>query len=190
MNCQVHSSLVNAMIDLACFSSVFQYGYGKSPYSLNHVQFSEDMNWILHRFLSFPKSLSNHCQQSQADKVCRLGGLLYMKAILQEFPHSSTGPSMLLKQLQQSLSKIPIVESSIQLLVWSSLVGSSLAKTQMKTWFVSFSGRLLTKFGIASFDNGKMALSRILHIREVEKLWAEAVAVGRSMDCKEVICRS
>ena len=195
MSCQVHPSLVKAMVDLAYFSRVLQYARLESSYTLNHMQFSEDMNWIAYRFLSFPKSLADPCQQSEADTACRMGGLLYMKAILQEYPHSSTGPSILLKQLQQSLTKIPIVESCIQLLVWLSFVGSGLARTEMKTWFVSFLGRLLTNFGIASFDDGKLAMSRILHIREVlgksvEKLWAEAVAVGRCMDCKGVTCRS
>jgi hypothetical protein len=118
------------------------------------------------------------------DKATRIASLLYLKAILQEFPHSSTGPSILLSQLQAALAVIPLSSTYSPLLLWLALVGGSFSEGLwgFRRWFVSYLGGLKATMGLHSFDDGEWGgvVSVFLGLRAVfgkafESLWKEEV---------------
>lgn len=189
--CQVLPDLIAIMAELAHFSQAVQFARSESSILYDPAAFSEDMYWIEYKLLSFPTTLPEISEERGIDKACRLGALLYMKAILEEFPHSATGSSILLKQLQESLYKISAVESYAPLLLWLSLVGAALSKTGLdRTWFVAHLAQLTTSVRISSFDDVELAMSRVLCIQKVfgrsfKKLWEEVMVRRRCCTSRE-----
>lgn len=178
--CKVHPDLIATMVELSHFSQAVQLLRTKPEISIDAAAFSEDMYWIEYKLLSFPTAIDS--EEQDVDKACRFGALLYMKAILEEFPHSTTGHSILLGQLQVSLLEISDIRSCAPLLHWLSLVGAGLAKTeQTRKWFVTYLARLMNTVRISSAE---MAMSRMLCIeqdfeRPVEKIREEVKAIRR-----------
>jgi len=134
--------------------------------------------WLEYNFLTFATKLPKGVMETKIDKACRVGALLYMKAILQEFPHSTNGSSLLLGQLRECLTEISIQESTSPLLLWLCLVGGSLSKTEKRTWFVDYLIRIRDISLVPSFDDFEVDLSRMLGLRKVfgrafESLWTE-----------------
>lgn len=70
--------------------------------------------------------------ESVLDKASRIGALLFMKLILEEFPHySANGPSILLQQRQESLSTIDTAITTglmRQWLIWLLVIGAAHSK--------------------------------------------------------------
>jgi hypothetical protein len=60
-----------------------------------------------------------------------------MKSILQEFPHSRTGPMILLSQLREAMSEICFSEELRPLLVWLAIIGAVLSAKEVKSWFLA-----------------------------------------------------
>lgn len=107
---------------------------------LDPKDFLNDIYWIEYELLSFPSSLEVS-QESSIDKATRIGALLFMKSILEEFPHSTTGPLILLQQLQESLSTIDTATTTKQTrqwLIWLFTIGAVHSKREyvIRTWFV------------------------------------------------------
>jgi len=66
-----------------------------------------------------------------------------MKAILEEFPHSPNGSSILLGRLQESLFRIPIVEANAPLIALADTCRSDFVKGGFATRLLSSSFRPL-----------------------------------------------
>jgi hypothetical protein len=142
--------------------------------------FLEDLYFIEYQLLTFPTTISRDMEESPLNKATRIASLLYLKAILQEFPHSSTGPSILLTQLQQALSVIPLSSTYNPLLLWLALVGGSFSDGlwDFRRWFVSYLGGLKAGMALQSFDDDDGEVSRFVGLRSVfgkafEALWIE-----------------
>jgi hypothetical protein len=178
-SCRVHPRLIEIMVDVAHFSQAVQATLiWRTDPSLNVdlKALSEDMYWIEYRLLLFPTThgrLAVGC----VDEACRLGALLYLKALLEEFPHSATGPSVLLKQLQESLRNITINESLSPLLLWLSLIGAALSKSQVKIWFTGMLKQLTIDFQITSFRDYELEMNRVIGLEvlgsSVENIWKD-----------------
>jgi hypothetical protein len=75
------------------------------------------------------------------EKALRLSSLLYLKSILQEFPHSITGPRILLSQLLDSLRfllTIPHTQSHhlSPIICWISTIGALLSGDEKRQCFI------------------------------------------------------
>jgi hypothetical protein len=171
------------MRELALFSQAVQFIKSQQSISVDPEAFSEDMYWIQYKLLSFPTILRAGSKERDIDNACRMGALLYMKAILEEFPHSATGSSILLRRLQESLDKIPVVEVNARILLWLSLIGAALSKHELqRTWFVVHLALLTTFVPLSSFDDENLPVNRILWLqntlgRALKELWAEVMVV-------------
>lgn len=124
---------------LAIFYQSIQFA-SSSRILLDPANFLDDIYWMEYELLSFPLSLEGD-QEPIIDKATRIGALLFMKSILEEYPHSSTGPSILLQQLQESLSTIgtaTTTEQTCQWLIWLFTIGAVHSKRDhiTRTWFV------------------------------------------------------
>ncbi|KAF7903198.1 uncharacterized protein EAF01_006247 [Botrytis porri] len=137
--CGIHSNLRQTMQYLAIFYQSIQFASSFKAL-LDPGDFLDDIYWIEYELLSFPLSLETD-QESTIDKATRIGALLFMKSILEEYPHSSTGPSILLQQLQESLSTIDTAtttEQTCQWLIWLFTIGAVHSQRDhiTRTWFV------------------------------------------------------
>ncbi|RDW77530.1 hypothetical protein BP6252_05583 [Coleophoma cylindrospora] len=132
----VRSDLVEIMVELAYFSSAVLLSKGDSMIQLNPSSLTEDMYWIQHQLLSFSSAPASLHGIGNIDAACRLGGLLYMKALLEEIPHSYTGPSILLDELRTHLEGIASDDGNSSLLTWLTLLGLQFTKQDLpKQWF-------------------------------------------------------
>lgn len=173
------------MVDVAHFSQAILSWRTEPSTNLDPRALSEDMYWIEYRLLLYPTTLQDGLEEWKIDKACRIGALLYMKALLEEFPHSATGPSILLKQLRESLQNITVLDSLSSLLVWLSVVGTAMSKSDMRVWFMGLLTELTVNLRISSFRDHELEMSRVIGLEEVlgssvEKLWVEATEALRA----------
>ncbi|KAH7351097.1 hypothetical protein BKA65DRAFT_396859 [Rhexocercosporidium sp. MPI-PUGE-AT-0058] len=176
--CGVHPSLISTMINLAYFSHAIQENNTKRV-CFDPIAFSDDLYWIEHDLLCFPITLSTNIPGTNLDKALRFGALLYTKTILQEFPNSMTGPTILLARLQESLSEISISESvttSITpLLGLLSLIGGMLSRGEGRDWFVAHLRVVRNANRVTSFDELAGGLNRLLCLGSVFENACEAI---------------
>ena len=180
--CGVHPNLITIMTELACFSQAIHFATEVSVY-FDPATFSEDLYWLEYNFLAFAAKLPEGSTETETDKSCRLGALLNLKAILQEFPHSVNGSSLLLAQLRKSLTGISMQASNSPLLLWLCLVGGSLSETEERAWFVNCLAQIRTVSPVSSFDDFELDLSRMLGLKKVfgkafETLWNETLVTS------------
>ncbi|KAL3420289.1 hypothetical protein PVAG01_08787 [Phlyctema vagabunda] len=127
--CDLHPDLVLIMMDVALFSNALRKAQDDPATVLNPYAFSEDLYWIEYRLLSFTTHLLTPSEEAHIDRACRIAGLLYMKLVLNEFPYSKNGSSILLNTLRESLARLQVTRYSIQLILWISVVGSLASQT-------------------------------------------------------------
>lgn len=181
--CHIHSDLVTNMTELALFTQAIKFSKKHPQILLDANGFSENMHWVQYRFLSFATSLKGGSRGQEIDHACRIGGLLYMRAILEQAPHSTTGASILLRRLQESLDKIHITKVVAPLLLWLALVGAVLSNHELqRTWYVAHLALLTSTVPVSSFDDADMPVNKLLGIQdslgwELKKLWTEVTAI-------------
>ena len=121
----------------------------------------------------------------------RLGAIIYMKEILQNFAFSITGSRILVSKLKTSLSIVLVSQaspSSSALLLWLLVMGSiaSIKNCMDKTFFVTHLVRLCGDLQITDWKDVKERLESILWIGTVldnagEALWEEVQLTGRAL---------
>ncbi|TGO09644.1 hypothetical protein BTUL_0158g00070 [Botrytis tulipae] len=179
----IHPNLIRTMQYLAIFYQSIQFA-SSSRILLDPGNFLDDIYWIEYELLSFPLSLEGD-QEAIIDKATRIGALLFMKSIIEEYPHSSTGPSILLQQLQESLSTIDTAtttEQTCQWLIWLFTIGAVHSKRDhiTRTWFVEqlaglhmerlrdlLVGGQVHAEKLEEEDEGEPQLWRLLELRQV-----------------------
>ncbi|KAF4629668.1 hypothetical protein G7Y89_g8478 [Cudoniella acicularis] len=166
-NSGIHAYLKTTMTKLANFAQAIHHASSTSIL-LDPSSFADDLYHLEHEFLSFPANTPFESEETSIDKACRLGALLYMKAILQEFPHSYMGPSILLQQLQNALEDIAVQGGMDNpLVLWLALVGGSFATGDMRRWFVGYLAQVKAVMGLESFGNGSLGMSGFLGLKSV-----------------------
>ncbi|KAH9212467.1 hypothetical protein DL95DRAFT_304045 [Leptodontidium sp. 2 PMI_412] len=176
---EIHPSIISTMTNLAYLSRSIQENKTKRV-CFDPITFSEDLYWIEHDLLSFPRTLPLNDSETNIDKALRFGALLYTKTTLQQFPNSMTGPTILLARLQESLSEISISKSITPLIGWLSLIGSMLSRGEGKEWFVAHLRVLRDANRVTSFDELAGGMNRLLCLRNVfgnvcEAVWLNVV---------------
>ncbi len=192
-SCNTHPSLTTTMVLLTHFSSAIQFARSSpiGSVSIDPTAFAEDMYNLEYELLSFPTMLALECQESDIDRACRLGALLYLKAILEEFPHSSTGSSVLASQLRETLQKITAVRKCSSMLIWLGMVGAVVTKTNKeRAWFVAFLAILKDGLGISDGEDAGMEFCRVLGMRKtfgrrVDQILDEVMVTRLSHTCQE-----
>jgi hypothetical protein len=162
--CHIHEGLISIMTDLAYFCAALASARSeKSPIFLDPIAYSEDMFSIEHRLLSFP----NLSSQPSITNACRLGALLYIKTILEEFPHSKYGSTLLLQQLRMSLNEMLNTKIETPVLIWLNLIGASLSTAAYREWHVDELTALTSNAGIPLLVEQGLAMSKALPLQAV-----------------------
>ena len=176
----LHPSLIPTMINLAYFTLAIKENKTKRTSFFDPIMFSEDLHRIEHNLLSFPTTLPANSSDTSLDTAVRFGALLYTKSVLQEFPNSTTGPSILLARLQESLSEIEISVSVTPLLAWLSLIGGVLSIGERRQWFVARLRMLRETNRVTSLEELAGGINRLLCLRNAfenvcEDVWLDVV---------------
>lgn len=188
-NCGIHPDLTTIMIALAYFSQAVRSAALDPKFELSRAALTDDVYWIQHRLLVFPTVLANADSETSLDKACRLGALIYMKATVEEFPHSKTGSSILLEKLRGALLQVPITEPVMPLLLWLSHLGAAVSQPCPRKWFVRHLAGLVAMggiSGIASLNDRQLEMARVFSICLVlgtavdERVWADVVMVANN----------
>jgi hypothetical protein len=119
------------------------------PLTLNPDTFSADLHALQHALLALGPIITGAALPSaSASEATRLAALLYMHHLLPEFPHSVTGPTMLLTALQRVLPHVtiavadsshPLPLTLFPLLDWITTVATRVAAAgAMRLWFEQF----------------------------------------------------
>ncbi|KAH8687986.1 hypothetical protein BGZ60DRAFT_522614 [Tricladium varicosporioides] len=166
MRSALHPALIASMIKLTNFSYTITYSM-MTENRLNPSHFTEDLYHLEHEFLSFPTTLPPDSVDAAIDKACRTCALLYLKAILQEFPHSSVGSSVLLDQLKCALNNIPPLQLNSSLVLWLALVGASSSTGERRLWFVKYLTVLKGVMSLATFGDGDPESSGFLELHSI-----------------------
>ncbi|PQE10162.1 Fungal specific transcription factor domain-containing protein [Rutstroemia sp. NJR-2017a WRK4] len=177
----IHPKLIAIMQNVALFAQSIKYA-SNSALRFDPLEFSDDIYWIEYQLLTFPKATSY--QETSIEKATRMGALLFMKSILQEFPHSTTGPEILLRELRDAVSAVEEDEDeedqNRQWLLWLYAIGALLAKGMTREWFVGrLAGGLYAREGEVERNVvggqlwGLLDLGEVLGEREVLLLWDE-----------------
>jgi hypothetical protein len=185
-NCEIHPDLIAIMIALACFAQAIRSATPFNPkLELDPAACSEDMYWIEYRLLSFHSARPKACREKDIDRACRLGALIYIKATLTEFPHSKTGSSFLVEELQEVLQGLPFMQTHIPLLKWLCIIGAAVSKSSdRRKWFVGRLAKLVASSRITSSRDEDLDMTRVLGVRlvlgdSVDKVWESVMGVAK-----------
>ncbi|PQE03655.1 Fungal specific transcription factor domain-containing protein [Rutstroemia sp. NJR-2017a BBW] len=180
----IHPKLIAIMQNVALFAQSIKYA-SNSALRFDPLEFSDDIYWIEYQLLTFP---SYQESEPSIEKATRMGGLLFMKSILQEFPHSTTGPEILLRELRDAVSAVEEDEDedeedpNRQWLLWLYAIGALLAKGMTREWFVGrLAGGWYAREGEGEVEGDVVGgqlwrlldLGEVLGEREVLLLWDE-----------------
>jgi len=165
--CSIHSKLIDTMTELSYFSQTIFFAKSNKTVLFDPATFSEDLYYIEHRLLSFPTTIPAPSQERSIEKACRLAGLLYIKAALQELLLSKNGSSILLVQLKEALTTVWMMEAEEPLLVWVCFVGAALSKGDLRAWLVQYLTQLSACPRIFPFEDEDMEMSRLLSLKKV-----------------------
>ena len=182
-NCDIHADLITIMIALANFTQAMGSAIHHPEWEFDLSMCAEDMYWIEYRLLAFPAAHPNSYREKDVDKACRLGALIYIKATLEEFPHSKMGSSFLLEELRVVLHNLPIQEARLPLLLWLSLIGAAISKSPRdRERFVSYLAKLVANSSSSTFRDRELDLTRVLSTRlvlgsPVDRVWESVTGV-------------
>jgi hypothetical protein len=165
--CSIHSKLIDTMTELSYFSQTIFFALSNPMVLFDPATFSEDLYYIEHQLLSFPMTIPAPSRERSIEKACRLTGLLYIKATLQELLLSKNGSSILLVQLKEVLTTVWTMEAEEPLLVWICFVGAALSKGDLRGWFVQYLTQLSACPRIFPFEGEDMEMSRLLSLKKV-----------------------
>lgn len=179
--CSISPGLIAVMTDLSYFTMALQSAKSDSSLSLDPASYSEDMYSIESGLLTPATTGFADSQECHIDKACRMGGLLYIKAILEEFPQSKMGSSILLQKLKEAFQGMPREAAITPLLLWLCIIGAALSEFTDRVYYIGILAELTQRVGITSFNDSKIAMSKVFPLQPVfgstlEKLWENTMA--------------
>jgi len=117
--------------------------------------------------------------EARLEEAFRLGGLIFMKEMLQEFAFAVTGTKILVTKLKTSLGLILDDGSASHALLWLLFMGGLSAKQSLdRTWFISHLARLGNELDVLTWEEVRGLLEGVIWVGKIldgtgEKLWGE-----------------
>lgn len=175
--------LVSALEDLMHFSEAIDFCLTQGPVKVDQRAFVEDSYHILYGLMSQPETRDEEDVNS-IEEALRVGALIYMKAISQEFPFSVLGSQTLVRRLKKLLPQTNCIGP---LTTWLLFLGGIASKDRLdRTWFVA----QLAKNVTGTWEEISETVNRILWIKKIlelscKELWEEAEITREIFVCSE-----
>jgi hypothetical protein len=177
-------SLIGTLTSLSLFIQTLTLARQQSNLILSPEAFSNDLYTLEHQLLSTPLTLPSPAHEPAISVSLRYSALIYLKAVLQEFPHSVNGSNILVERVRGSLGCIWLVDGlreekgKIALMTWMCTVCAAVARGEVRTWFVE-------KIGRTPYTSwNPVEMERLLCLKStfgngcIEKIWEEARAMS------------
>ncbi|KAE9375541.1 hypothetical protein N431DRAFT_437034 [Stipitochalara longipes BDJ] len=188
----IHPSLTQKLTLLSFFTRTLVFTRLNPNITLLPEAFSNDLYSLEHSLLSFPSTLLLPAHECALSASLRFSALIYLKAVLQEFPHSVNGPRILVEKVREGLSMMGVDEENefgeegnkkMKLVTWVCVVCAAVSKGKSREWFL----RKLTNIG-KRYDSGEQAqIEGLLSLKSIfgeeciAKVWEEVKTMSRTM---------
>jgi hypothetical protein len=180
----IHYSLIQVLTSLSLFTQTLNLTRAKPAIYLSPESFSNDLYSLEHSLLSFPSILPSPAHESALSIALRFSALIYLKAVLQEFPHSFHGSRLLVGRVRESLEFDDVAYEQGErsdLIPWICVLCIGVTKGDVKEWFM----RKLQSLEFAFAESEETALFSLLNLRSalgegcIEKIGKEAGIMSR-----------
>jgi hypothetical protein len=176
----IQQSLIQVLTSLSLFIQTLNLPRSNPKMPLSPEAFSDDLYTLEHCLLSFPSTLPSPAHESAFSVALRFSALIYLKAVLQEFPHSVNGSRILLQKVREPLNLIWLSEDEEKekkaaLAAWMCVLCAAVAKSEVRDWFVEKLGILQVHY--AACDG--LGMDRLLNLNAIfsqeciENIWQE-----------------
>jgi Fungal specific transcription factor domain len=171
----IHPYLIQTLISTSLFIQALASARLNPTSNLSPKAFSNDLYTLEYSLLSFPSTLPPLCRESAISTSLRFSVLIYLKVVLQEFPHSVNGSSLLVERVKEGLRLIQLGNGENDgLMAWICVVCTAVASGEVREWFV----RRLTTMGwhndrLETGADWLMPLRNVFDEGCVEKIWEE-----------------
>lgn len=174
--CDIHLSLSTPLTELAYFSAALRHSKSNPSIPLNATAYSEDIYSLEYKLLTCPETTNS------IENACRLGALIYIKTVLEEFPHSRIGAVILLQKLRAALRNISHSTTTMPILLWLTTLAASLSRGEELIYFLRFLKGLIKSCGVIALDDEELEMSSILPLQPIfgnslKRLWQSAMAM-------------
>jgi hypothetical protein len=177
----IQQSLIHVLTSLSLFIQTLKLPRSDPQMPLSPEAFSDDLYTLEHCLLSFPSMLPSPAHESALLVGLRFSALIYLKAVLQEFPHSVNGSRILLQKVKEALKLIWLSrgeekEKKAALVAWMCVLCAAVANGEVRDWFVE-KLRVL-RMHYAAYDG--LGMDRLLNLNAtfskecIENIWQEA----------------
>lgn len=178
----IRTSLVQILTNLSLFHQTITLARLNSNLVLPSESFSNDLYTLEHYLLSFPSTLHSPAHEPALSAALRFSALIYLKAVLQEFPHSVTGSRILVEKVKEKLGFIWMGDGlegenkRTDLIAWMCAVCAAVASGEDRMWFVRKMGGLQ----MPSATVEALTMETLLNLRStfgdgcIKKIWEES----------------
>jgi hypothetical protein len=171
--------LVDSYIQMRHFSLAMVVALNYRTMKIDPVAFVEDTYQIQYQLTLFSSAPIIGVAEQCLEEALRMGGLIYMKDLLREYPMAALGTTNLVHRLKDALTDILNVEEFAPILLWLCFVaGVSSKRGPDRTWFTAQLMKLGMKLGLGTWDEARNVMKSVMfvdsfHEEPCRGLWEE-----------------
>lgn len=186
-SCGIDLELISTLECLSTFSQIIDHAVTQNLATFDPLEFVQKSCLIQQNLLLFlpPDFLS--AEQKALHSACKMGALIYIRTVLQEFPLSQIGSKNLASQLRNSLHHIQGYAIPTPLHLWLCFVGGTgLQSSADRSWFIASIVQVLRNlfpldFRIGTWEQMRNILRKLpwiekFHDRDYRIVWEEVEA--------------
>jgi hypothetical protein len=174
----LHPRLWAVLHELSCFSFLANEKFDQESALFDPETFVYRLYSIHCDLLSFSPD-TGRSSDLHLNEAIRMGALLYIKDILQNFLFSPMQCRILVQNLKDGLSEIPCTKKLAPVFLWLCLVGANASNTgTARTWFTAHLVRVAASLNIRLWEDVKAILNQLVWIEKLQEvsyrqLWEE-----------------
>lgn len=161
--------IIDSLIQMRHFSEAINSALNQSTLQINPVAFVEDTYQIQYQFILFSPAPVVGIAEQCLEEAFRMGGLLYMKESLREYPLAVLGTMNLVHRLKEALADILENDSFAPVLLWLAFVGAMSSKGANRAWFLAQLIKLGMKLRLRNWEGARDVLDSVMFIEKLHE---------------------
>ena len=166
MSKDIPATLAYVMKELKDFSSLIEYTLtpGSPRLQLDHfITACYSLQQHLLSAINPVQNISVSEQRPHQEAAFGIAGLIYMKLILREFHHVTSGSETLINRLKTLLSLVFKIEPMSPPVIWCLYMGGLASKsTWHRTWFVAHLAKVASALDIFPWEEQRAELAKVV----------------------------
>ena len=178
--------LASVLKELRDFSHILEHTFESGSPKFGTGQFIRSCYSLQHQLLIATQTQTQDEKQGPLETAFGVAGLIYMKLILREIHHVTSGSKILVHKLKESLGPVLDNGPSSSAIIWPLCMGGLASKNHLdRTWFVAHLVKIAGTLGVETWEGLKAELDRVVWFSRMidaggRGLWQE-VEVTRSV---------